>query len=158
MSSMMTLAAREAVRRGPALSLLAAICTGTAGAVLAIEASRLARNGRDWHTLLEFCTLVNCLIIDEDGVYDPKLVNDRLLLGMKGTFSELELSILRQRSQEALRLKAARGDLHTTVAVGYVRSADDRLELDPDKRVREALHLAFRKKAYAAGSGRINIL
>ena len=98
-------------------------------------------------TLLEFCTLVNCLIIDEDGVYDPKLVNDRLLLGMKGTFSELELSILRQRSQEALRLKAARGDLHTTVAVGYVRSADDRLELDPDKRVREALHLAFRKFA-----------
>jgi excisionase family DNA binding protein len=127
--------------------LLAAICTGTAGAVFAIEASRLARNGRDWHTLLEFCTLVNCLIIDEDGVYDPKLVNDRLLLGMKGTFSELELSILRQRSQEALRLKAARGDLHTSVAVGYVRSADDRLELDPDKRVREAIHLAFRKFA-----------
>ena len=78
-------------------------------------------------------------------MYDPKLVNDRLLLGLKGTFSELELSILRQRSQEALRLKAARGDLHTTVAVGYVRSADDRLELDSDKRVREALHLAFRK-------------
>jgi excisionase family DNA binding protein len=127
--------------------LLAAICTGTAGAVLAIEASRLARNGRDWHTLLEFCTLVNSLIIDEDGVYDPKLINDRLLLGMKGTFSELELSILRQRSQEALRLKAARGDLHTSVAVGYVRSTDDRLEIDPDKRVREALHLAFRKFA-----------
>ncbi|MCP3476597.1 recombinase family protein [Bradyrhizobium sp. CCGUVB1N3] len=125
--------------------LLAAICTGAAGAVLAIEASRLARNGRDWHTLLEFCSLVNSLIIDEDGVYDPKLINDRLLLGMKGTFSELELSILRQRSQEALRLKAARGDLHTSVAVGYVRSADDRLEIDPDKRVREALHLAFRK-------------
>ena len=75
--------------------LLAAICTGAAGAVLAIEASRLARNGRDWHTLLEFCTLANSLIIDEDGVYDPKLINDRLLLGMKGTFSELELSILR---------------------------------------------------------------
>ena len=127
--------------------LLAAICTGSAGAVLAIEASRLARNGRDWHTLLEFSTLVSSLIIDEDGVYDPKLINDRLLLGMKGTFSELELSILRQRSQEALRLKAARGDLHTSVAIGYVRSADDRLEIDPDKRVREALHLAFRKFA-----------
>jgi DNA invertase Pin-like site-specific DNA recombinase len=66
---------------------------------------------------------------------------------MKGTFSELELSILRQGSQEALRLKAARGDLHTSVAIGYVRSADDRLEIDPDKRVREALHLAFRKFA-----------
>jgi excisionase family DNA binding protein len=127
--------------------LLTAICTGSAGAVLAIEASRLARNGRDWHPLLEFCTLVNSLIIDEDGVYDPKLTNDRLLLGMKGTFSELELSILRQRSQEALRLKAARGDLHTSVAVGYVRSADDRLERDPDRRVREALHLVFRKFA-----------
>jgi excisionase family DNA binding protein len=127
--------------------LLAAICTGAAGAVLAIEASRLARNGRDWHTLLDFCALVNSLIIDEDGVYDPKLVNDRLLLGMKGTFSELELSILRQRCHEALRLKAARGDLHTTVAIGYVRSADDRLEIDPDKRIREALYLAFRKFA-----------
>src|SRR5271157_2673380 len=125
--------------------LLAAVCTGGASAVFAIEASRLARNGRDWHTLLEFCALVNSLIIDEDGVYDPKQINDRLLLGMKGTFSELELSILRQRSQEALRLKAARGDLHTKVAIGYRRSEDDRLELDPDRRVREALQLAFRK-------------
>src|ERR1700751_5496909 len=125
--------------------LFAAICTGAAGAVLAIEASRLARNGRDWHTLLEFCTLVNSLIIDEDGVYDPKLINDRLLLGMKGTFSELELSILRQRSQEALRLKAARGDLHTSVAVGYRRGADDRLEQDPNKRIRQTLSLVFRK-------------
>jgi DNA invertase Pin-like site-specific DNA recombinase len=64
--------------------LLSAICTRAAGTVLAIEASRLARNGRDWHTLLEFCTLVNTLIIDEDGVCDPKYINDRLLLGMKG--------------------------------------------------------------------------
>jgi excisionase family DNA binding protein len=125
--------------------LLVAIGNGSAGAVLAIEASRLARNGRDWHTLLEFCGLVGCLLIDEDGVYDPRLVNDRLLLGMKGTFSELELSILRQRSQEALRLKANRGDLHTSVALGYVRSAGDRLEKDPDRRVREAIDLFFRK-------------
>jgi excisionase family DNA binding protein len=127
--------------------LLSAVCAGTAGAVFAIEISRFARNGREWHTLLEFCALINCLIIDEDGVHDPKLSNDRLLLGLKGTFSEFELSILRQRSLEALRLKAARGDLHRTVAVGYVRSADDRLELDADKRVREAIHLAFRKFA-----------
>jgi excisionase family DNA binding protein len=125
--------------------LLAAICAEAAGAVLAIEASRLARNGRDWHTLLEFCAFVNSLIIDEDGIYDPRLVNDRLLLGMKGTFSELELSILRQRSQEALRVKAARGDLHTTVAIGYRRGTDDRLEQDPDLRIREALSLVFRK-------------
>jgi len=125
--------------------LLVAIGAGGAGAVLAIEASRLARNGRDWHTLLEFCALVGCLLIDEDDVYDPRLVNDRLLLGMKGTFSELELSILRQRAHEALRLKAGRGDLHTSVAVGYVRSVDDRLEMDSDRRVRETLALVFRK-------------
>jgi excisionase family DNA binding protein len=125
--------------------LLAAICAGTAGAVLAIEASRLARNGRDWHTLLEFCALVNTLIIDEDGIHDPRLVNDRLLLGLKGTFSELELSIFRQRSREALRLKAARGELHTTVAIGYRRGTNDRLEQDPDQRIRETLSLVFRK-------------
>lgn len=125
--------------------LLGAVGAGRAGAVLAIEASRLACNGRDWHTLLEFCALVGCLLIDEDGVYDARLVNDRLLLGMKGTFSELELSILRQRSQEALRLKAGRGDLHTSVAVGYLRSSNDRLEKDPDRRVQEAIGLVFRK-------------
>jgi excisionase family DNA binding protein len=125
--------------------LLTAVCTGTAGAVFAIECSRLARNGREWHTLLEFCGLVNCLIIDDQLVYDPKLTDDRLVLGLKGTYSEFELSILRQRSLEALRLKAARGDLYRTVAVGYVRTADNRLEMDPDKRVREAIHLAFRK-------------
>src|ERR1700751_2755101 len=84
--------------------LLAAIYSGNAGAVLAIEASRLARNGRDWHTLLEFCAFVDTLIIDEDGVHDPPLVNDRLLLGLKGTFSELELDFARQLSREALIL------------------------------------------------------
>jgi DNA invertase Pin-like site-specific DNA recombinase len=123
--------------------LLAAICAGTAGAVLAIEASRLARNGRDWHTLLEFCAFVNTLIIDEDGVSDPRQINDRLLLGLKGTFSELELSMFRQRSREALRLKAARGELHTTAAIGYRRGADGRLEQDPDRRIHETLSMVF---------------
>ena len=64
--------------------LLAAICEGRVGAVLAIEASRLARNGRDWHTLIEFCGLVGTIIVDEDGIYDPRHPNDRLLLGMNG--------------------------------------------------------------------------
>ena len=67
--------------------LLVAICEGHVGIVLAVEASRLARNGRDWHTLLEFCGLVSCLLADEEGIYDPRLPNDRLLLGMKGTMS-----------------------------------------------------------------------
>ena len=99
--------------------LLAAICEGTVGAVVSIEASRLARNGRDWHTLLEFCALVGSLIIDEEGVYDPRLPNDRLLLGMKGTLSEMELSTFRQRSREAIRLKAIRGELFQRVAIGF---------------------------------------
>jgi len=125
--------------------LLAAICEGRVGAVLSIEASRLARNGRDWHTLIEFCGLVGTIIIDEDGVYEPRHPNDRMLLGMKGTMSELELSILRTRSIEALKAKARRGELFLTVAVGYVKSRHDRIEMDPDKRVREALGLVFKR-------------
>ena len=127
--------------------LLAAICSGSVGAVVSIEASRLARNGRDWHTLLEFCALVGSVIIDEEGVYDPRSANDRLLLGMKGTISEMELSLLRQRSVEALKLKAARGELHSTVAIGFVRTHDDRIEKDPDLRIREALSAVFNKFA-----------
>src|SRR6202047_5370521 len=103
--------------------LLAAICEGRVGAVFAIEASRLARNGRDWHTLIEFCGLVGTIIIDEDGIYDPRHPNDRLLLGRKGTMSELELSLFRQRSHEALKQKARRGALFLGVAAGYVRIA-----------------------------------
>ena len=125
--------------------LLAAICEGRVGAVVSIEASRLARNGRDWHTLLEFCGLVGTLIVDEDGVYDPRHPNDRLLLGMKGTMSEMELSLFRQRSLEALKQKARRGELFLTVAIGYLKTAHDRIEKDPDRRVQEAIALVFNK-------------
>jgi DNA invertase Pin-like site-specific DNA recombinase len=127
--------------------LLAAICERRVGAVLSIEASRLARNGRDWHTLLEFCGLVGTLIVDEDGVYDPRTINDRLLLGMKGTMSEMEVSVFRQRSTEAMKQKARRGELFLTVAVGYVKADNDRIERDPDRRVREAIALVFSKFA-----------
>jgi excisionase family DNA binding protein len=127
--------------------LLAAICEGRVGAVVSLEASRLARNGRDWHTLLEFCGLVGTLIIDEDAVFDPRSPNDRLLLGMKGTMSEMELSVFRQRSLEAMRQKARRGELHLTVAVGYVKTEDGRLEKDPDRRVQDGISLVFRKFA-----------
>ena len=125
--------------------LLAAICEGRVGAVLAIEASRLARNGRDWHTLIEFCGLVGTILVDEDGIYDPRHPNDRLLLGMKGTMSELELSLFRQRSHEALKQKARRGALFLGVAAGYVKTGRDRIEKDPDRRVQDALRLVFAK-------------
>ena len=127
--------------------LLAAICEGRVGAVLAIEASRLARNGRDWHTLIEFCGLVGTILVDEDGIYDPRHPNDRLLLGMKGTMSELELSLFRQRSQEALKQKARRGALFLGVAAGYVKTGRERIEKDPDRRVQDALKLVFAKFA-----------
>jgi DNA invertase Pin-like site-specific DNA recombinase len=127
--------------------LLAAICEGRVGAVFAIEASRLARNGRDWHTLIEFCGLVGTVIVDEDGIYDPRHPNDRLLLGMKGTMSELELSLFRQRSQEALKQKARRGALFLGVAAGYVKTGRDRIEKEPDQRVQDVLKLVFAKFA-----------
>lgn len=127
--------------------LLAAICEGHAGAVFAIEASRLARNGRDWHTLIKFCGLVGTVIVDEDGIHDPRHPNDRLLLGMKSTVSELELSLFRQRSQEALKQKARRGALFLGVAAGYVKTGRERIEKDPDQRVQDALRLVFAKFA-----------
>ena len=127
--------------------LLAAICEGRVGAVLSLEASRLARNGRDWHTLLEFCGLVGTLIVDEDGVYDAASPNDRLLLGMKGTMSEMELSVFRQRSIEAMKQKARRGELFLTVAVGYTKAGGDCIEKDADRRVQAAIALVFRKFA-----------
>ena len=137
--------------------LIAAICAGHVGAVLAIEASRLARNGRDWHTLIEFCGLVGTIIVDEDGIYDPRHPNDRLLLGMKGTMSELELSLFRQRSQEALKQKARRGALFLGVAAGYVKSGRDRIEKDPDGRVREAMQLVFAKFAELRSARQVHL-
>lgn len=125
--------------------LLGGLCDGRVGAVFCVEASRLARNGRDWHTLLEFCSVVGSLLIDADGVYDPRDPNDRLLLGMKGQISEMELANFRARAQAALAQKAKRGELIQRVAVGYVRTADGRLEKTPDTRVREAIELVFRK-------------
>ena len=127
--------------------LLGAVCEGGVGAVLSLEISRLARNGREWHTLMEFCAIVGALLIDEHGVYEPRHINDRLLLGVKSTLAEMELSTFRQRSQEAIKLKAARGELHTRLAVGYVRNANSGIDRDPDIRVREAIDLIFRKFA-----------
>jgi len=137
--------------------LLAAICERRVGAILAIEASRLARNGRDWHTLIEFGGLVGTVIVDEDGIYDPRHPNDRLLLGMKGTMSELELSLFRQRSQEALKQKARRGALVFGVAAGYVKVGRDRIEKNPDQRVQEALQLVFTKFAEFQSARQVHV-
>src|SRR5271166_1001010 len=126
-------------------TLLSEVCQGKVGAVFAIEASRLARNGHDWHRLLEFCQIVDTLIVDHDGVYDPKHPNDRLILGLKGTMSEVELSMFRQRSREAIRQQALRGEYFTRVAEGYVLGEGGRLEKDPDEQVQRLIGLVFEK-------------
>ena len=127
--------------------LLRALCEGQIGAVFSIEASRLARNGRDWHTLLEFCSVASALLIDAEAVYDPTRTNDRLLLGMKGTISEMEVASFRERAQAAILQKAQRGALVRRVPIGYVKGPDDRIEKDPDVRVRSTMDLIFRKFA-----------
>ena len=125
--------------------LVAWLCAGEVGAVLCFDASRLARNGRDWHHLLELCGLVEARVIDLDGIYDPCRPNDRLLLGMKGSISEFELGVLRARMFEAARAKAHRGELRISVPVGYVWHREIGLGLDPDARLQEAIRLIFER-------------
>jgi DNA invertase Pin-like site-specific DNA recombinase len=114
------------------------------GIILGIEMSRLARSCADWHQLLEICALFRTLIADLDGIYDPSQYNDRLLLGLKGTMSEAELHILKQRMDQGRLNKARRGDLRFALPVGYVWSADEGICLDPDEQVRDTVHLIFR--------------
>lgn len=125
--------------------LLACVCQGLAGAVLALEASRLARNNRDWHHLIDLCAITGTLLIDDDGVYDPRQLNDRLLLGLKGSLAEFELGLLRQRARASLEQKIRRGCAVWRPPIGYVRTEDQRLEIIPDRQVRDALQGVFRK-------------
>jgi excisionase family DNA binding protein len=119
------------------------LCAGEVGAVLCFDASRLARNGRDWHHLLELCGLVEARVIDLDGVYDPCSPNDRLLLGMKGGISEFELGVLRARMLDAARAKARRGALRISVPIGYIWHREIGLGVDPDLRIQEVVRLIF---------------
>lgn len=123
--------------------LLSAVCNGDVGAVFALEASRLARNNRDWHHLIDLCVLTETLVIDDEGIYDPRHLNDRLLLGLKGTMSEFELGILRQRAQEAYRKKVMRGEVLTRVPVGFVREGKTGIAITPDIEIQEAIKTLF---------------
>ena len=125
--------------------LVAMVCSGDVGAVYCIEASRLARNGRDWHHLIDLCALAGALVIDPDGAYDPRLVNDRLLLGLKGTMSEYELSLLRQRGIAARDSKAQRGEYRFMLPPGFCWSETGKIEIDPDEHVAGAIRLVFAK-------------
>ena len=131
--------------------LVAEVSLGRAGIVLGLECSRLARNNADWHALLRLCAFNNTLICDEDGLYDPATINDRLLLGLKGTMSEAELHFIRARLQGGLLAKAARGELAVRLPTGLVYDAAGNVVLDPDSGVRGAITHLFNTFA-ATGS------
>lgn len=123
--------------------MVAQVCLGRVGAVAAREVSRFARNNREWQQLVEVCRVVDTVLIDQEMVYAPRASNDRLLLGLKGSLNEYELDLLRQRSLEARRAMAKRGELIVTAPVGFRKSEEHRLEKDPDRRVQEAIRLVF---------------
>ena len=123
--------------------LVAEVSLGRAGIVLGLECSRLARNNADWHQLLELCAMTGTLICDEDGLYDPRNFNDRLVLGMKGQISEYELHFIRARLRGGQLSKARRGELITPLPVGLVYDAAGHVILDPDTAIQGALQHLF---------------
>jgi DNA invertase Pin-like site-specific DNA recombinase len=123
--------------------LVADVGLAKVGIVMGLEVSRLARNCADWHRLLEICALTHCLILDQDGLYDPAHFNDRLLLGLKGTMSEAELHILKARLVGGVLNKAQRGELKMPLPVGLIYDEEDKVILDPDQQVQRALRTFF---------------
>jgi DNA invertase Pin-like site-specific DNA recombinase len=122
--------------------LVSDVAMGQVGAIFSLEASRLARSNQDWHRLLELCAITSTLVIDEDGCYDPAEFNDSLVLGMKGTFAQAELHIIRARLHGGKLNKAAKGELRFALPVGLVWDGDQ-IVLDPDQEVRGAVRMVF---------------
>jgi DNA invertase Pin-like site-specific DNA recombinase len=123
-------------------TLVSDVAMGQVGAIFSLEASRLARSNQDWHRLLELCAITGTLVIDEDGCYNPAEFNDGLVLGMKGTFAQAELHIIRARLHGGKLNKAQKGELHFALPVGFVFD-DDKIALDPDQEVQGAVRTVF---------------
>ena len=123
--------------------LMTEVSLGRVGLVMGLEVSRLARNNADWARLLEICAITDTLILDEDGIYDPTDFNDRLLLNMKGTFSEIELHILKSRLRGGALSKARRGEFKTRLPTGFVYDHNDKIIIDPDRQVQQSFRLFF---------------
>jgi len=145
--------ARTAASRAGFQHLLAELGLNHVGLVLGIEMSRLARSCKDWYQLLELCALFGSLLADQDGIYDPSDYNDRLLLGLKGTMSEAELHIMRNRLEHGKLHKAQRGELFMRVPPGYLLRPSGELALDPDEQVQAVIRLIF-DKFFELGSAR----
>jgi DNA invertase Pin-like site-specific DNA recombinase len=134
----------SAVGRMGFQQLVSEVSLDHVGIIFGVEMSRLARSNKDWHQLLELCALFHTLIADLDGIYDPAQYNDRLLLGLKGTMSEAELHILKQRMHQGRLSKAQRGDLQFALPVGYVWGPTGEIQFDPDEQVQQVVRLVFR--------------
>jgi DNA invertase Pin-like site-specific DNA recombinase len=135
----------QAEARGGFQHLLAEISLARAGLVLSFDASRLARNNRDWYQLLEVCSIFGTLIADGERLYDPRLYHDRLLLGLSGMMSEAELHHIKQRMHAGARHKAERGELRLGLPVGLSRGPSGEVILNPDEEVQARIHLVFQK-------------
>jgi DNA invertase Pin-like site-specific DNA recombinase len=125
--------------------LVTEVTLNHAGLVLGLEMSRLARSSKDWHAFFEMCAIFGTLIADEDGIYDGNDTNDRLVLGLKGIMSEMELHVMRNRLDHGRLNKAQRGELFCSVPLGYVRLATGKVDLDPDEQARTVIRLVFDK-------------
>ena len=126
-------------------TLIAEVGLGKAGLVMSLDASRLARNNRDWHQLLELCSLFGVLIADGERLYDPAAYHDRLLLGLSGIMSEAELHQIKIRLHQGERQKAARGELRLPLPAGLIHNRDGSVTFNPDEEVQERLRLVFAK-------------
>lgn len=136
---------QSAVDRSGFQRLLAEIGLDHIGIIFGLEISRFARSCKDWHQLLELCSIFHTLISDQDGFYDPTLYNDRLLLGLKGTLSEAEIHILQGRLHEGRWNKARKGELFNHAPLGYIRNPNGEMVIDPDKQVQTTVKLVFEK-------------
>src|SRR4030088_640386 len=123
-------------------TLVSDVAMGQVGAIFSLEASRLARSNQDWHRLLELCSVTDTLVIDEDGCYNPADFNDGLVLGLKGTFAQAELHIIRARLHGGKINKARKGELRFPLPVGLVFDGD-KIALDPDQEVQGAVRTVF---------------
>jgi DNA invertase Pin-like site-specific DNA recombinase len=123
--------------------LVARVTLGQVGIILSVDVTRLSRNCSDWYPLLDVCGYRGCLIADRDGIYDPGSANGRLLLGLKGQLSELELHTIKARMTAGLLNKAQRGELALSLPIGLVRNAIGKVHKDPNREVQDRLALIF---------------